>query len=356
MGASSRSVDELADQLDRRAARARAASATEAGTERYLDAVLLQHGFHCLHDCVSPGSGRANVDHVVIGPSGIWVIDDERLTGAVTVTDGGELWSGRHSLAPQLDKARGQADAVSRALGGAHTMPILSLRSSTVPGGALERDGVVITTALTNVAEVIVRGMPRLLPDEVTRLASSATGALRPRRAASPAPRPPTSASAATPLAARPAPEVVPSWMVTPTRTPSPAPVRHRPRRRSKGVQRAIGIVVGLCVTIGAVVAAFHAVHQAIDERTPSTTAVGHMTVVFECRHPGTGWTEVVQWSGLGQVKQITWITNPGGLHLTTLPYGTTATRDGIGPSEHSLVTLHPAERTQAADAPATSC
>lgn len=351
-----RSVDELADQLDKRAARARAANTTESATERYLDAVLPQHGFHCLHDCVWPGSRGVNVDHVVIGPTGVWVVDDKLLTGAVTADDRGELGIGRHPMAPEVTKARAQADCVSSALGGAPTTTILSIRSSTLPGGSLERGGVVLATALTSVAEVIVRGAPRLLPDEVTRLALSASGALRPRRSAAPGLGPPPARAAGpSPLVAPAVPDVIPSWMVAPApTTPRPRPVQRR--RQPRSVLRTLELVVLVGFVVAAIAAAYGAVREAIDQRTPSTTAVGEMAVAFECRHPGAGWTEVVRWSGLGAVDQVTWTTNPGGLNVTTLPYGTTATRDGIAASEHSFVTVHPAERSQAAIAPATSC
>ena len=43
---------------------------------------LPRHGFVVFHDLAVPGS-QANVDHLVIGPTGVFVIDSKQWTGSV---------------------------------------------------------------------------------------------------------------------------------------------------------------------------------------------------------------------------------------------------------------------------------
>jgi hypothetical protein len=62
-------------------------------------APLERHGRAVLHDLVVPGN-RANLDHVVIGPGGVFVIDSKQYRGRLQVDAVGKLWHGRYHLAP----------------------------------------------------------------------------------------------------------------------------------------------------------------------------------------------------------------------------------------------------------------
>ena len=58
-----------------------------AGGEEHVAKSLakrLNEGIVVLHDRRIPG-GRANIDHIAIAPSGVWVIDSKRYKGKVTV-------------------------------------------------------------------------------------------------------------------------------------------------------------------------------------------------------------------------------------------------------------------------------
>lgn len=77
-----------------------------------------------LHDRLIPGS-KANIDHIVIGPSGLWVVDAKRYKGLVTTVDtGGWLRSDiRLSVAgrdrtPLIDGVLKQVAHVQRAIDG----------------------------------------------------------------------------------------------------------------------------------------------------------------------------------------------------------------------------------------------
>lgn len=62
-----------------------------ATAERQVAAVLASldpHGFYTLHDRRWPGTRNSNIDHVVVGPSGVYVVDTKRWRGEVDVADG----------------------------------------------------------------------------------------------------------------------------------------------------------------------------------------------------------------------------------------------------------------------------
>jgi hypothetical protein len=66
-----------------------------ADGERALGAsldLLRPEGLGVLHDRRIPGS-KANIDHIVIGPSGVFVIDAKRYTGKVERRDRGSLFT-----------------------------------------------------------------------------------------------------------------------------------------------------------------------------------------------------------------------------------------------------------------------
>jgi hypothetical protein len=76
----------------------------ERRTARLL-AALERHGWAVLHDLVVPGS-PANLDHLVIGPGGVFVIDSKQYRGRLKLDPSGRLWHGRYSLAPRCGRCR----------------------------------------------------------------------------------------------------------------------------------------------------------------------------------------------------------------------------------------------------------
>jgi hypothetical protein len=66
----------------------------ERRTARLLDP-LARHGWAVLHDLAVPGS-RANLDHLVIGPGGVFVIDSKQYRGRLQLDPTGRLRHGRH--------------------------------------------------------------------------------------------------------------------------------------------------------------------------------------------------------------------------------------------------------------------
>jgi hypothetical protein len=81
-------------------------------------------GVVTLHDRLRPGT-RANIDHIAVGPSGVWVIDTKRYAGQVSKRDVGgwlstdvRLFVGRRDRTKLIPAMHVQVDAVRAALGG----------------------------------------------------------------------------------------------------------------------------------------------------------------------------------------------------------------------------------------------
>ena len=339
------SGDRSAGELELRAARARAATTTEGDTAVHLDVALRRHGYHCLHDCRWPGT-RKEIDHVVIGPTGVWVVDDKRLTGTITVDGAGDLWSGRIPLAVELANAREQAVAVDGALGLFGTRAILSVAGVAVPGGAVTRDRLVVASALDATSNAIMRGRVHLASHEIERLAAVARSALAPHRAAAPG-------SVLTPAPPR---EVVAPWVSAP-RVERPHVPQHAGRRLASRVLWVAALAALACIAYVAVPAAYRAVIDAIPtEEAPASSplAGAPVTVAFECRNPGRGWTAVASWPRLGAVGQVSWSSAREGPWTDAVPYGASAARDGIPPEVRVLVRV--GDTIAGARAPNAAC
>ncbi|MGH2880224.1 MAG: nuclease-related domain-containing protein [Solirubrobacteraceae bacterium] len=67
----------------------------EVKIARRLADLLDGSGVHLLHDRRMPGRGRANIDHIAVGPGGITVIDAKTVKGKVRVESTGGLFGPR---------------------------------------------------------------------------------------------------------------------------------------------------------------------------------------------------------------------------------------------------------------------
>src|SRR5512132_1182101 len=116
----------------------------ERQTARLLDR-LDRDGYQVLHDLAMPGS-PANIDHVVIGPSGLFVIDSKQWTGSVQQSADGLLWHNHYRLDRTLATIRWQALTLGRLLG-VPVAPLLCVHGAHVQGGGLRAQGVAIVPA-----------------------------------------------------------------------------------------------------------------------------------------------------------------------------------------------------------------
>lgn len=125
---------EAAQEQERRARSFERGGGAERRTARLLDELRI-HGFRAVHDLSWPGTRRANIDHVVVGGPGVFVIDTKDWSGRVSVT-GGRLFCDEVDRSEALDKIRVQADAVRDVLATAHRLapsritPVIALHRS----------------------------------------------------------------------------------------------------------------------------------------------------------------------------------------------------------------------------------
>jgi hypothetical protein len=153
----------------------RRGAAGERRTARLLDR-LGRDGYVILHDLAMPDSA-ANVDHLVIGPSGVFVIDSKRWTGHLHQDSDGLVWHNHYRLDRTLASVRWQAVTLGRLLGVA-VAPLLGVHGAHVQGGGLRAQGVAIVPA-TLLRPAL--GYEQVLSDaEVELYAATARMRLRP--------------------------------------------------------------------------------------------------------------------------------------------------------------------------------
>jgi Nuclease-related domain len=151
----------------------RRGAAGERRTARLLDP-LQWHGWVVLHDLAVPGS-RANVDHLVIGPGGVFVIDSKDYRGRLQLDGSGRLWHGRYSLSATLLAVDFEADRAAQALVDPEVVvvPIVAVHGAQVPWGKVVVNGVPVVAARR--LPSMLRSLPAVLsPERVAALADQA--------------------------------------------------------------------------------------------------------------------------------------------------------------------------------------
>jgi hypothetical protein len=145
----------------------------ERRTARLL-APLERQGWAVLHDLAVPGS-RANLDHLVIGPGGVFVIDSKQYRGRLQLDPSGRLWHGRYPLGPTLRAVSFEADQAAQILPdpGVAVVPIVAVHGAQVPWGKVLMDGVPVVSARR--LPGMLRQLPAVLgPERVAALADQA--------------------------------------------------------------------------------------------------------------------------------------------------------------------------------------
>jgi hypothetical protein len=151
----------------------RRGAAGERRTARLL-APLERHGWAVLHDLAVPGS-RANLDHLVIGPGGVFVIDSKQYRGRLQIDPTGRLWHGRYPLASTLQAVSFEADQAAQVLPdpGVVVVPAVAVHGAQVPWGKVVIQGVPVVSARR--LPSMLRQLPAVLgPERVAAVASQA--------------------------------------------------------------------------------------------------------------------------------------------------------------------------------------
>jgi len=148
----------------------------ERHTARLLDR-LTGDGYVVFHDLAVPWNTSANVDHLVIGPTGVFVIDSKHWTGSVHQSADGLAWHNHYPLDRTLERVRWEAEAVGRLLG-TRIHPLVCVHGAHVQGGGLHAQDVAIVPASVLRSAL---GCDRVLSDaEVELLATTAWTRLHP--------------------------------------------------------------------------------------------------------------------------------------------------------------------------------
>jgi Nuclease-related domain len=135
---------------------------------------LERQGWAVLHDLALPAS-QANIDHLVIGPGGVFAIDSKQYRGRLQLDAVGKLWHGRYPLAPAVRAASWEADQAAQVLPdpGMAVVPIVAVHGAQVPWGKVVTDGVPVVSARR--LPSMLRQLPVVLgPERVAWLADQA--------------------------------------------------------------------------------------------------------------------------------------------------------------------------------------
>ncbi|WP_067144001.1 nuclease-related domain-containing protein [Microtetraspora malaysiensis] len=162
----------------------RKGAAGERATARLLRR-LERAGYTVLHDRALPAS-RANVDHLVIGPAGVFVVDSKKWDRRTRISGvRGRIWIGKRPagpvVTPVLFEARAVGTTLTRATGRrVDVIPVVAVHGAQMPQwGALAVDGVTLLRA-RRVPGWILRHGRQLDVDTVGLLAAAAASALPP--------------------------------------------------------------------------------------------------------------------------------------------------------------------------------
>ncbi len=157
----------------------RRGAAGERRTARQLRH-LEPRGWVVLHDLAIPGSA-ANIDHLLIGPGGVVMIDSKQYRGRLRLDPSGLLWHGRHLLTMTLRAARWEADQADEVLGIADVdvAAIVAVHGASVPWGRLLVSGVTVAPA-SRVPDLLRALPPVLSAEQVAWLADRARLRFRP--------------------------------------------------------------------------------------------------------------------------------------------------------------------------------
>ena len=150
----------------------RRGAAGEQRTARLLGP-LEQQGWVVLHDLAVPGS-RANLDHLVIGPGGVFVVDSKHYRGRLQLDPSGRLWHGRYPLTAVLRAVSFEADRAAQVLADPQVVvPIVAVHGAQVPWGKVVTEGVPAVSARR--LPSMLRALPAVLgPERVAALAHQA--------------------------------------------------------------------------------------------------------------------------------------------------------------------------------------
>lgn len=139
---------------------------------------LEREGFRVLHDRRIPQSG-ANIDHIVVGPTGVWVVETKSYAGEVRVR-GGRLTVGGRRKDAFIDEVGREQAAVAVAIGGLIVTPVIVIHRAQFPLIRAVEVGSVRVLPPRTLADHIRRAPVTLAPAQVGEIAARLDAALPP--------------------------------------------------------------------------------------------------------------------------------------------------------------------------------
>lgn len=130
---------------------------------------FLPAGYQVFHGLVVPGRDgdlpEGDVDHVVVGPTGVYVVETKNWSGRITVEQGRIRYDGKDPDRPPLDQVRQRAETLRRALTGelgsdVEVASILCFANNTLDGKTQGVGGVIVCNA---------RYLPAVIEDSIER-------------------------------------------------------------------------------------------------------------------------------------------------------------------------------------------
>jgi hypothetical protein len=117
---------------------------------------LVRQGWSVLHDVAVPGS-RANGDHLLIGPPGVFLVDTKAWHVHIIQAVDGQAWHNGHPLDQTLATVRWEAQQVAQAIG-VPVLPLLCVHDTRIPWDEIYVDNVPILTPARLLA--LLRSLP----------------------------------------------------------------------------------------------------------------------------------------------------------------------------------------------------
>jgi hypothetical protein len=154
-------------------------AAAQRRTARALEP-LEQEGYLVLHDVTLMG-WPASLDHLLVGPTGVWVIQSWQHTRLSSLRKPLSPWRARGAAAGPLPELRWQAAAIADLLVGGWLIavrPLLCVPEDALAGGHRSVEGVQVVT-MRQLAEAVRDGSP-LEPRDVKRAIARALELLGP--------------------------------------------------------------------------------------------------------------------------------------------------------------------------------
>jgi len=161
----------------------RMADAFERGAEgeETTSAALAQlpEGWTVLHDIAWPGRPFANIDHVAIGPGGVFVIDSKNWSGDITIRDGVLRQNGRVRAAgvDGVIQAAREICALAQPTSQASVLGVLCFVRDEPLAGKL---GKALVCTQHNLVELLTTRRVVLDPEQVSRVAGAIAGSTSP--------------------------------------------------------------------------------------------------------------------------------------------------------------------------------